>query len=86
VLIATSGSKATSQDLFRLLLARPDDDDERRSRRQGSNRPDTTSPILRGNPGEHLSCRLKVWVAGGVFHVGEDEPAPRTGAGLRRTP
>ena len=28
----------------------------------------------------------KVETAGGVFHVREDEPAPRLGAGLHRTP
>jgi hypothetical protein len=28
----------------------------------------------------------KVETAGGVFHVREDEPAPRVGAGLHRTP
>jgi hypothetical protein len=27
-----------------------------------------------------------VETAGGVFHVREDEPAPRIGAGLHRTP
>ena len=30
--------------------------------------------------------RAKVETAGGVFQVREDEPAPRIGAGLRRTP
>ena len=28
----------------------------------------------------------RVEAAGGVFHVREDEPAPRVGAGLHRTP
>ena len=28
----------------------------------------------------------RVETAGGVFEVREDEPAPRVGAGLRRTP
>jgi hypothetical protein len=28
----------------------------------------------------------KVETAGGVFHVREDEPAPRAGTGLHRTP
>ena len=28
----------------------------------------------------------KVEAAGGVFQVGEDEPAPRVGAGLHRMP
>ena len=30
--------------------------------------------------------RAKVETAGGVFQVREDEPEPRVGAGLRRTP
>jgi len=28
----------------------------------------------------------KVEIAGGVFQIREDEPAPRVGAGLHRTP
>ena len=42
---------------------------------------DATSPILHGNLAHIFRAGSKVWAAGGVSHLREDEPAPRTGAG-----
>ena len=39
---------------------------------------DATSPILHGNLAHIFRAGSKVWAAGGVSHLREDEPAPRT--------